>query len=128
MVKHAESKSKQKKKAREKIKNNIRRAIEAYRAELIKPKEQQLGLRKITAIYDGVTVGMLRNWVKGGRSITEFNATKQKLSREDEEQLMALIQLSSDHGLVFTHDDIWNAANAILRQWHGPQFEAVGIQ
>ncbi|KAL5528717.1 hypothetical protein ACEPAF_7854 [Sanghuangporus sanghuang] len=128
MVKHAESKSKQKKKAREKIENNIRRAMEAYRAELIKPKEQRLGLRKITAMYDGVTVGTLRNRVEGGRSITEFNATKQKLSREDEEQLTALIQLSSDRGLVFTHDDIRNAANAILRQRHGPQFEAVGIQ
>lgn len=127
MVRYSDSKSMQKRKAREKLEENILKAVDAYRAELKKPWRERLGLRKVASMFEGVTPGTLRNRADGQRSITEFNATKQKLSIKDEEQLAALLQLSSDRGLPFTTEEIRCAADAILRERYGQNFEPVGI-
>lgn len=103
------------------------KALQAYQAEQKKPSTLRLGLHKIAAMYDGVTPGTLRNWVEGGRSIQEFNATKRKLIEVDEEQLTALIQLSSDRALPFTREEIRRTANVLLKERFGPEYEPVGI-
>lgn len=125
MVKFADSKLTRDRKAREKLEDNIQRAVDAYRLE--QKIGNHLGYRKIASMF-GVTMGTLRNRVNGGRSIIEVNAAKQKLSVNDEKQLTELLQLSSDRGLPFTSDEIRQAANALLRARHGPFFEPVGTQ
>lgn len=127
MGRHADSKTKQKRKKAENLEKNIAKALEAYQAELKKPVGQRLGVRKIAAMYEGVTHATLSNRAAGGRSIQEFNATKHKLMEEDEKQLTALISLSSDRGLPFTREDIRRTANVLLRARCRSEVEPVGI-
>ena len=44
-----------------------------------------------------------------------FNASKQKLTPAEEDILMEAIVLASHQGIPYTHDHIWEEANAILR-------------
>lgn len=128
MARHAESKNKQKWRKRGDIEQNIAKAVQSYRAELMRPNGQHLGLRKIAAMYEGVTIGTLRNRAAGRRSIQEFNQTKHKLTLEDERQLTSLIQLSSNRGILFTREDIRQAVNTLLKKCGGSNYEPAGKQ
>lgn len=126
MVNYAKSKTLQKREGREKLEKNIAKAVEAYEAEQRKPKGQRRGLRKIVAMFEGVTVGTLHNRVNGKRSILDFNATKAKLMEEDERALTDLIRVSSDCSCPFTHDDIRRTANRLLEARYGPDYTPCG--
>ncbi|KAG2346937.1 hypothetical protein BDR05DRAFT_858501, partial [Suillus weaverae] len=60
-------------------------------------------------------------------SISEFNATKQKLTVAKERVIVDFIIQSADRGIPLTHDIIKNAANEILRSRLGDGFEPVGL-
>ena len=78
-------------------------------------------------MFEGVTVGSLRNQAAGKRFIQEFNASKSKLIEEDEKALTTPIQISSHRGCPFTHDDIRHTADRLLEARHGPEYIPCGV-
>ncbi|TDL17553.1 hypothetical protein BD410DRAFT_690290, partial [Rickenella mellea] len=62
----------------------------------------------------------------GGRSITEMNAAKQKLTPAEERVLVDFALESADRGFPLTHRSIENYANNILESKYGEGYEPVG--
>ena len=127
MAKYADSKTKEKWKKSAKKQLNLQKAIEAYQLEQKKPSRQRLGLRKIASMFEGVTIGTLRNRAAEKQSIQEFNATKFKLLQEEEAQLTKLIQISSDWGMPFRKEDIRIMADKLLTVRLGDDAKPVGV-
>ncbi|KAG2107769.1 hypothetical protein BD769DRAFT_1328884, partial [Suillus cothurnatus] len=60
-------------------------------------------------------------------SITDFNATKQKLTAAEERVIVDFAIQSADRGIPLMHNIIENAANEILQSHLGDEFEPVGV-
>lgn len=74
----------------------------------------------------GVALSTLYTRLKGTVSVLEFNSSKQKLSKPEEDTIVDLICNSADRGLPLSHTDVASYANAILESRGGPEFEPVG--
>jgi len=77
------------------------------------------GLRKIAACFPGVTKATLASLVKGGKSISEFNAAKRSLHAAEERVLINLLGESADRGFPLTHSQLKKSAEAILAKRPG---------
>ena len=117
---------KQQKRAAEDQKYSL--ALEAYTKEKEKPISERRGVRKIGEEF-GVNYRTLSNLSKpGAQSISDFNATKKKLSTAEEDVLVKLIIESADRGFPLTHPIIISHANEIIEAREGPDFVPVGTK
>lgn len=119
------SERQKKQKAREIIKERTEKAVLAYLAEQQKEPCLRKGLRVIAELY-GIDHNKLARAVKGGRSMDEANAAKQKLSPAEERVLVNFILNSADRGFPMTHRSIESYANAILQKRIGSNYQPVG--
>ena len=77
----------------------------------------------------GVDASTLRRRVQGkGKSMLEFNATKQKLTMPEEKALVKFILESAEIGFPLNHRQIEKHANVILQSKQGPEYKPVGKQ
>jgi hypothetical protein len=94
-------------------------AICEYRTQ--KLEKGKASYRKVAVTF-GVNRVTLANLEQGKhRSISAFNASKQKLTPAEEDVLVDAIILASRQGVPYTHDHIREEANAMLRSHHGVQ-------
>ena len=127
MGKHALSNRLKKRLESAKKSIQLEQAVHAYKLELTKPTDQRIGLRSIAKQFPGVAYGTLWRRVQGGRSIQEFNASKQKVTKAEEEVLVQLIETASDWSNPLTYEDIAQFANEIIRRREEDDFELVGV-
>ena len=96
--------------------DKLREAVDAYRAEQLKPERSRRGLREIARIY-----GIPGQWsnigkrYNGGRSTTEVHQEQQKLTPSEEETLVQFLDESADRGFPQTHQQLKHFADAILQ-------------
>ncbi len=127
MVFHALSEKIKKIKKRRAEDAALRKAAEVYLEEQEKPKKERRGLRKIAEVC-----GIKERWrsigrlVKGGKTMNEFNISKQKLSPPEEHVLVVFLNESAQRGFPLNHCGIEMYANAVLQKRQGPDFESVG--
>ena len=105
--------------------DSMQKAMDAYRQEKMQPSKTRKGLRTIAAEYN-VNYVTLSRQINGGRSISEFNALKQKLSKAEEQVLVQFIQESADCGFPMSHKTITFYANSICQSRLGDGCEPVG--
>ena len=110
--------------ARKKHDAIMQKAVDAYRKGKQEAKTQ-MGLRAIASKH-GVNYVTLSRQAKGGRSISEFNASKQKISKVEENVLVQFIKESADRGFPMSHQAIAFHADAILQSRLGDGYEPVG--
>lgn len=99
----------------------MEKAFQSYQLELAKPPELRDSLRTIANQFPGISYTTLWRKVKGGRSIQEFNVSKQLLTTAEEEVLVQLIETSADWSNPLTYDEIARFANEILQKHNGPE-------
>jgi hypothetical protein len=99
-------------------------AIQEYRMQ--KLEKGKASYRKVAAAF-GVNRVTLANHEQGKHHLmSAFNASKQKLTPAEEDVLVDAIILASRQGIPYTHDHIWEEANAILKGHCGCQYEKAG--
>lgn len=99
------------------INQRHREAIDEYLKEQAKPDVpgmKKRGLRKIAEKYN-LWFKTIANLVNGGVSMSTFNASKQKLSHNEEQVLVDFITESADRGCPLTLGNIAVHANAIIK-------------
>ena len=104
-------------------------ALDAYHHEQTRqlaPGQRRNGVRKVAAMFPGVTYETLRRQHNGGCSISKFNSTKKLLTDEEEHVIVDFALQSSDHGFPCTHAFLGQQANAILDSQNGDSYEPVG--
>ena len=89
------------------------------------PEESQRSLRDIANSH-GVPKSTLWRRSHGGQSIQNFNATKQKLTPEEEHVLVQFILESADRGFPLNHSTIRSYADAIIKSRMGEDAEGCG--
>ena len=83
----------------------LKEAAKAYRDA--QNGTEKVSFRNIADKFPGVGKSTLECYIKGkGKTILEFNATKQKLSPNEENVLINLILESSSCGFPFKHREI----------------------
>ena len=114
MVKHARSISAKQREKRSSIKERMECALQAYRAELLKPDgEHREGVRQIASKFN-VNYRTLSRHSKGGLSIDKVNENKQNLTVAEEKTLVQYILRMADWGLPLTAAKISMSASAFL--------------
>ena len=99
-------------------------AIEEYRTQ--KNLHGKASYQKIAEKF-GVNRVTLANLEQGKHQpMSVFNASKQKLTPAEENVLVEAIVLASHQGILYTHGNIREEGNAILRSRLGNQFQKVG--
>jgi len=124
MTGSALSEAAKKQKERRLVNKRAKDAIEAYRNE-----KHLHGTASYTKIAEKFNINRitLSNLEKGKtRPLSEFNASKQKLTPAEEDVLVEAIILASRQGIPCTHGDIREEADAILQSRLGRQSEKVG--
>lgn len=112
MVGRALSERVKRQKLRRRENSKLQDAVDEYKIEQQKEGKKR-GLRPIAEKH-GVNFKTLSNLVNGGRSMSAFNASKQKLTHPEERVLVDFILESADCGLPLSHKNIQNHANAII--------------
>jgi hypothetical protein len=104
-------------------------AVREYRLEQMRPAAlgQKKSIRAVAESH-GVSYSTLNRCVQGGRSITEANQEKQKVTLVQEWSLVQFMRESADRGFPLLHRQIEHHANAILQVTHGADFEPVGVK
>ncbi|KAH7917906.1 hypothetical protein BV22DRAFT_992342, partial [Leucogyrophana mollusca] len=125
MVNHAKSNATKKKEARDDTNARMEEALRAYALGQTKPKVERQGLRSVVSKHR-VAFKTLGRLYKGGTSISEFNATKQKLTPAEEQVLVDFLVESADRGFSLDNTGIEQEANEILKSPQGIGYESVG--
>ncbi|KAJ3490068.1 hypothetical protein NLJ89_g11469 [Agrocybe chaxingu] len=114
-----------KRQARQRVENTrMQAAVDEYLQQQIKPDGvKKRGLRPIAKDHN-VNPNTLGRLVKGGVSMSAFNASKRKLTYAEERVLVDFILQSSDRALPLNYRNIEEHADAIL---HGRDPNAVGV-
>jgi hypothetical protein len=107
------------------VQGRLAKAVDAYRAELLKEPNVRRGLRTIAELH-GLDHNKLARAVNDKRSIDKANAQKQKVTVAKEHVLVDFILKSADCGFPPTHRAIECYANAILQKRLGPTYQPVG--
>jgi hypothetical protein len=89
-------------------------AVNEYTLEQDKPKSERRGLRPIAAKH-GIKYKTLHDQVNGGRTLSEFNVLKRKLTPAEEAVLVDFIIQSADLALPLSVSNIRTHANEILK-------------
>jgi hypothetical protein len=110
---HALSQKAKKLQARQRRQAREAQAVEDWHLEQKKPEGQRRSDRKIAEDHD-IPQETFRRRIKGGKSIDEVNASKQKLSPAVEHVLVDHILMQADRGFPPTRKVIVKTANAIL--------------
>lgn len=105
-------------KQRRAINTALQAAVDEYQQEQLKPKKLRSGLR-VVASKHGVNYKTLGNLAKGGRSMSAFNASKQRLTPEEERILVDFILNSADRGNPPVTKAIRILANSIIHARNG---------
>ncbi|KAF5336216.1 hypothetical protein D9758_017784 [Tetrapyrgos nigripes] len=100
-------------------------AVNAYTEEQKKPEDKRKGLRKIALEYR-VDRSTLSRRARGGRTIQEFNASKQKLTEAEERIIADHIVKLGNRTQGPTKLQIEEFANHILFNKYGEKYEKVG--
>src|SRR5436190_16489009 len=87
-------------------------AVQAYMHERSKPSGG-CGLRDVALQYQVSHVTLSRQY-KGAISMSEFNASKQKLTTAEEQTIVNYVLESADRGLPLTHSALTSLANKLL--------------
>jgi Tc5 transposase DNA-binding domain len=114
-----------KQKSRRAQNQRMQEAVEAYKREESKSEELRKSLRVI-AKENNVSKSTLSRLVKGGISMSAFNASKQKLSAAEERVIVDFCLESADRGFPLTHKLVMKMANDILTGRLGTGCESVG--
>ena len=113
-------------------------AVEGYRQELQKQDGKIKGARKIceeveiehkntTGRYIPLSHATILRHANGGKPMSEFNAEKRLLSKEEEEVILGFIQETGNRGFPLSHRRLREHANSIIKARLGnPSFVGVG--
>lgn len=102
----------------------LHQAAEAYLAAKNGPSK--LSFRQIEERFPGVKKSTLERYINGkGKTMLEFNATKQKLSQIEENVLVNFILESANRGFPLKHCEIRQYANAVRQSRLGADCEPV---
>ena len=85
-------------------------ALDAYHHEQTRQLalgQRQNGVRKVTAMFPGVTYETLHRLHNGGHLIFKFNSTKKLLTDEEEHVIVDFALQSSDCSFPCTHALMW---------------------
>lgn len=124
MVYKAQSERVKRHKAAEEKAEKMSRAIAECRQRIAAGKKAKFG---DVARAHGVSSSTLERRVNGkGRSIQEFNATKQLLTPTEEQTLVDFILQSAEQGFPLTNSDIEKFADAVLESRLGTNWKGVG--
>ena len=95
----------------------LREAVNAYRAEQLKPEHDRLSLRDIAHLH-GIPTLYSTIWKRYNgtqQSIAEAHQSLQKLTVAEELTLVSFLNESAEHGFPQSHEQIENFANTILQ-------------
>ncbi|KZV78017.1 hypothetical protein EXIGLDRAFT_570020, partial [Exidia glandulosa HHB12029] len=121
---------------REKV---MQQALAVYDAEQNKPRsEPQQGLRTVCRTVESLYHAETGRWVridhttvsrrwKGGRSIWEFNETKELVTPEETATLIAYLIETVHRGFPMDYRHLAEHANELLRARLGLDFPGVGV-
>jgi hypothetical protein len=100
----------------------LHQAAEAYLHAKNSPAK--LSFREIEKRFPGVKKSTLERYInRKGKTMLEFNATKQKLSQTEENVVVNFILESADRGFPLKHREIRQYANAIRQSRLGADCE-----
>ena len=102
-------------------------ATQMYKTELTKPPEHRISLRSCAKQFPGVSYATLWRRSQGKQSMQDFNASKQKLTKAEEEVLAQLIEISASQSDPLTYKDIARHACEIIRGREGGDSTAIGV-
>lgn len=71
--------------------------------------------------------GTLRNLVKGGKSLFEFNASKRWLTPEEDDVVIGFIIEAASRGFPLSHRRLAESVDKIIRARNGQAFPGVGL-
>lgn len=126
MAKHAKSIMLKKREESAKKASQLELAVQMYKAEMAKPPDVRIGLRSIANQFPGVAYVTLWRRIQGKQSIQDFNASRQKLTRAEEEVLTQLIETSADWSNPLSYKEIARYAVEILRKREGDESMEIG--
>jgi hypothetical protein len=112
-------------KVRQDVQGRLAKAVDAYRAKLLKEPNVRRGLRTIAELHV-LDHNKLAHVINDKRSIDKANAQKQKVTVAEEHVLVDFILKFTDRGSPLTHQAIESYANAILQKRLGPTYQPVG--
>ena len=104
----------------------MRRAIDEYKVQELKPKNLQLSYQKVADLHK-VSKSTLQCLVTGGVSLSAFNAEKQRLTLVEEHVVVDFCLESADQGFPLTHDNVYKSADNILSAHLGSEHESLGL-
>src|ERR1700692_209863 len=103
----------------------MRQAIDVYRQQEFKPKDERKSYRQVADEFD-VSKSTLQRLVMGGVSMSAFNAGKQRLTPAEERVLVDFALESADRGFPLTHANLYKAADDILTSRLGDEHVSLG--
>ena len=127
MAKRAKSALLQKREESARKASQLELATQMYKIELTKPPEARTSLRSFAKQFPGVSYATLWRRAQGKQSMQDFNASKQKLTRAEEEILVQLIEISAGQNNPLTYKDIARHACEIIRMREGDGSIAIGV-
>lgn len=88
---------------------------------------EKLSFRKVAEMFPGVSKSTLERFISHkGKTMLEFNATKQKLSPLEESVLVEFILESADRGFPLKHREIRQYSNKVLQSRLGQNCKQLG--
>ena len=90
-------------------------AVQAYLLDQLRPREERKGSRTIAKEY-GVCYKTVERQANGGVSISNFNATKQKLTPAQERVLVEYLQESARRSFALNHTQLRQEASVIYKE------------
>ena len=122
------AKSKKAKRQEERLEKTLREREAANAYQSRKEAGEGVSYAKVATEFKVNETTLRRRVLSLGQSISEFNATKQKLSPAEEEVLVVSILEASCHGFPPTHHQIAMEADSIQSARPNGSFQPVGKQ
>jgi hypothetical protein len=104
----------------------MRRAIDEYKQQELKPKNLRLSYKTVANLHN-VSKSTLQRLVTGGVSMSAFNAGKQRLTPAEERVVVDFCLESADRGFPLTHDNVYKCADNILSARLGSEHDTLGL-
>jgi hypothetical protein len=91
----------------------MRRGIDEYKQQELKPKNLRLSYKTVANLHN-VSKSTLQRLVTGGVSMSAFNTGKQRLTLAEERVVVDFCLESADRGFPLTHGNVYKCADNIL--------------
>lgn len=115
MVGHAKSENQKRHKHRKDVSSQLQRAVEAYREQKANNPLARLSIRDVADKFDVDHTTLGRHLNPDHRTMDKFNATKMKLSPEQEEVVSQWAIILADRNLALTSSLIHEQATLVYR-------------